>query len=190
MAEWPENEETDLASHPYNRLIDAQQSHSLAMQQVYEARTKPTFAVGLDYILTGKRTDADPQYNGRDALMPRASIRIPVHKAVDRAGAQEQKVRALPMEADRERQVQAFGTEALTARNNYDLSILDQQSYTEQKAVLEGAQEVLAVAYSNDTGGIEQWLSIQAQLIETELNLLSSIVNSRLALAQYRRIIN
>jgi len=42
--------------------------------------SKPQIGVGLDYVVVSKRNDASPSGNGKDILMPMATISLPVFK--------------------------------------------------------------------------------------------------------------
>lgn len=40
----------------------------------------PSIGLGLDYSMVAKRTDANPQYNGRDILIPKVVVAIPLYQ--------------------------------------------------------------------------------------------------------------
>ena len=40
----------------------------------------PTFGIGLDYSIISKRTDMDVANNGRDVIMPMASLKLPIYR--------------------------------------------------------------------------------------------------------------
>ncbi|MFC2128611.1 TolC family protein [Bacteroidota bacterium] len=42
--------------------------------------SKPKIGVGLDYVIVSKRTDANPSGNGKDIIMPMASLSVPIFK--------------------------------------------------------------------------------------------------------------
>jgi outer membrane protein TolC len=84
--------------HPELRDAELRQLQSDARVAVIQLERKPSFGVGLDYIVVGSRTDMDMPRNGRDILSPRVNIRIPLYAEVYNARIAEQQLRKEALE--------------------------------------------------------------------------------------------
>merc|ERR1711976_23143 len=61
-------------NHPMLRMFELQQEVSRKAISLNELDGKPSFGVGMDYIMVNQRSDASPTKNGRDILQLRASV--------------------------------------------------------------------------------------------------------------------
>lgn len=50
------------------------------MKNVSKLNGNPSFGIGLDYSIISKRTDMDVPDNGRDVIMPMASLKLPIYR--------------------------------------------------------------------------------------------------------------
>ena len=81
------------ASHPMLRMFELQQDISRQAIALNELNGKPSFGVGLDYIMVNKRSDADPSKNGRDIIQLRGSVKIPLFKKKYEAKEREEQLK-------------------------------------------------------------------------------------------------
>jgi len=66
------------ANHPTLRMFELQQEVAQQAIKLNDLNNKPSFGVGLDYIMVNERRDAEPAKNGRDIVQLRASVKIPL----------------------------------------------------------------------------------------------------------------
>ncbi|MBO6793134.1 MAG: TolC family protein [Balneolaceae bacterium] len=139
-------------------------------------QNKPSFGVGLDYIATGERTDVPTLAdNGRDAVIARLNIKVPLFRAKNRAKTQEATY-ALSASRDRisdrtnqlEQAVIAEIRALRDAQRRYELYD-EQQIYRVQQAV-----NIMLQSYATDNSDFEEILRLQRKLFEYELERIKA----------------
>lgn len=67
-------------NHPLLQQLNYQFQASQSRVEVSQKMNQPTFGVGLDYSIVNPRIDANPANNGRDILVPRVMLSIPIYR--------------------------------------------------------------------------------------------------------------
>lgn len=187
IPELPVNLEDLLAristDHPMIRMLELQQEISKQALEVNELDSKPDFTLGLDYILVGKRNDADPTGNGRDILMPHVGISIPLNKGKYRAKEQEEALRIQALDQYQLDQLNTFTAMVESALAEYraaqnEIDFLDEQAY-----LLRTTIRVAQTDYANDKRPFEELLQLQDKLVNYKERHLASLVRMHLAMA-------
>ncbi|HSM62558.1 MAG TPA: TolC family protein, partial [Gillisia sp.] len=81
--------ENNLEANPLLKAIENEQASYLAEQTVAEKQGLPNIGVGLDYSIISTRTDANPEGNGQDAIMPMVSISLPIFRKKYKASREQ-----------------------------------------------------------------------------------------------------
>ncbi len=139
---------------------------------------KPSFGVGLDYVMVTKRTDADPKGNGRDIVMPKASINVPLYRQQYVAKEEEERLNIAALNYQEEAMLQMYAAQIAQAFIDYDEAKLNYQLYQELRATSVATIELLQTYYSVTAGKFEELISLQMDLIQYDLNELKAIVKS------------
>lgn len=163
-------DDPDLSAHPSLMAIALRQEASRQALIVNDLDAKPGFGVGIDYIATGRREDMNPPGNGRDVIMPRASVRIPLGKGKFTAKRQEEELRILALNARKESVETGFRASIRNA-----LVLMENEAnrlyfLAEQLRTLEAAIAVAQPEYANGARRIDELLEFQQQniLLRTE----------------------
>lgn len=159
-------DDPDLSNHPGLRLYELQQAASRAAIELAKLDQRPGFGVGIDYIATGRRDDADPLHNGRDVILPRAMVTIPLSKGKFSARRQEEEVRVLALEARRESTENEFRAEIRRALNTIDNAANQLYFLREQTRVVEAAVAIATSEFANDKRAFDELMQLENQLIE------------------------
>src|SRR5690554_4288659 len=69
-----------FASHPSIVALDNEKSALTSQVTAIEKDGLPKIGLGLDYSIISKRTDANPDMNGQDAIMPMVSVTLPIFR--------------------------------------------------------------------------------------------------------------
>ena len=69
-----------IARHPRLRQLTLEQEELEANLDLVNYRSLPGLGIGLDYVLTGERTDMAVEDNGKDVFMPMVSISLPIFR--------------------------------------------------------------------------------------------------------------
>ncbi len=177
-------------NHPMLRLLSRQQEVSRKAIELNAIGNRPSFGLGVDYFLTGKRTDADPLNNGRDALAVRGSIRLPLFTKKYAAKEQEEKLKIQALEnqkQDLETKYLASVEQAFTDWRDAGLRI---ELYNVQKRTVNAAVEVLTSRYSTQGQGFDELLRLILEKTGYDLQLLQAVVAGHLAKAEIEKLID
>lgn len=168
--------ESAPATHPELRDSELRQLQSDARIALVKLERKPSFGVGLDYIVVGSRTDMDMPRNGRDIISPRVNIRIPLYTDVYDARIAEQKLRIDALELNKADTQNKLGQLAAQSLLQWE-SALEETAWIASH--LEGLQQLIRLkmsAWESGQGSFEEilnlyleqenfsWRNLQAQI--------------------------
>ncbi|KAA3630015.1 MAG: hypothetical protein DWQ02_18305 [Bacteroidetes bacterium] len=171
-------------NHPSIKLLQSQQETAQRSIDLNVLNGKPSIGVGLDYILVGKRDDLFPENNGRDILIPKVKMKIPLYRKKYTAKTQEEQLKIAALEhktADVQLEFSALIEQAFTDFEDAELKI---ELYEEQKKLLESIIEIQTEKYSQSGNNFEELLRLENDLLAYDLKLLKAIVQSHLAQAR------
>lgn len=157
--------------HPLILQIDGKIETSKYTQEVNNNMGKPSFGVGLDYALVAKRIDMDPQNNGRDILIPKVMISIPLYRKKYAAKNKEEELNQ-----------QAYAFHKLNIENKmlgmiknyivqYDRVLLQIELTDQQTKTTQQTFEILLAQYSAVGSGFDDLLQLQNELIQYALEM-------------------
>nr|WP_319266483.1 TolC family protein [uncultured Draconibacterium sp.] len=166
----PENFRKDslLTNNPMLAAIDLNQQASEKSELAAQRQGLPSFGVGLDYALVGKRTDMDVADNGKNAFMPMVSVSIPIFRKKYRAAEKEAQLMQEKYSFQKEETINSLtsGYESIWFQMQQQKDLID--LYKEQ--ILETGQtlNLLFSAYGNSGKDFEEVLRMQQQLLKYE----------------------
>jgi outer membrane protein TolC len=159
------NDDPDLSKHPGLRIFRLQQEANRAAIELTKLDQRPDFGVGIDYIATGRRDDMNPLRNGRDVILPRAMVTIPLSKGKFSAKREEEEVRILALDAQREATENAFHAEIRRALNTIDNAANELYFLGEQARVIDATVSIARSEFANGKRAFDELLRLGNQLI-------------------------
>ena len=154
--------------HPAIRQLNARQDVSRLDLLINDLDSKPEFGVGLDYLLLTPRPDVELSGNGRDVLMPKASIRIPLNKRKYHHKEEEENLRIQALELEKSETGSQLAVQLEKAYTDWDQSALNYHSYVEQKEKLLAVIRLFESEYSADERRMEELLRLQLDRVDYE----------------------
>ena len=184
-------DDPDLSNHPGLRIYGLQQKANRAAIELTDLDQRPDFGVGVDYIATGRRDDLDPLRNGRDVILPRAMVTIPLSKRKFSAKRQEEEVRILALDARRESTENEFRAEIRRALNSIDNAANELYFLREQSQVIDATISIARSEFTNGKRAFDELLRLENQLIgyRTKTVLAQTIILTQRAVID-RYLIN
>lgn len=174
--------------HPLMLKIDSELEVSKNKQAVNSSMNKPTIGVGIDYSLISERTDANPQYNGRDIFIPKVKISIPIYKksyhSINEMESNYQESLEMQKLSIEDKMIGLL----LKYKSAYDNAILKVELNLKQIETVEMAYNVLLSNYSSTGKGFDDLLQIQNQLLAYKLGLKMEKLNALKAIANINRL--
>ena len=162
------------ADHPLIRIFRLREEISRQSLEVNDLDARPDFGVGVDYIVTGRRTDMDPEGNGRDAILPRVMVRVPLSKGKFSAKRQEEELRLESITARRRgviNQLQAALERAAIAAQDATARILYLERQTE---LTRAALDIARREYANSRRPFDEVLRLQNELVDYRVEAITA----------------
>lgn len=153
------------------------------MTSVAKKEGQPSFGLGLNYIITGKRNDVEIPNNGTDAILPVLSVRIPLYRSKYRGKTAEAEftLEALHnLEADHKNRLQIKLESAWVDYKDADRRI---QLYNEQNNRAGQALSVLIETYTTAGKDFEEILRMQQMILHFDLEVIRAIKDKNTAIA-------
>ena len=174
-------------THPLMKMYSFQKEVSNQNLQANQLDKRPVISAGIDYIVLDKIDNFDFARNGRDAIMLKAAVSIPIYK--DKYGAKE---------LEEELKIKALTTKQASAKSQFlgaiNQALIDFESiklnlelYQTQIRTTKGIINVLETQYSAEGKGFDELLQMQLSLVNYDLQILAAIVKSHIAKAEIER---
>lgn len=174
--------------HPLMVKMDNEIEVSKNKQAVNSSVNKPKIGVGIDYSLVGQRTDANPEFNGRDIFIPKVKVSIPIYRKSYRAKNEEETKYQESLEMQKLSLENKMLGLLLKYKSDYDNAILRVELNNQQIETTQMAYEVLLAKYSSTGKGFDDLLQIQNQLLAYKLGLKMEKLISFIAVANIDRL--
>ncbi len=173
---------TSVKQHPILLKLKNTKAVYQAEEKVIQKSEKPKISVGLDYILVNKRTDSNPLQNGKDIVMPKVSLSIPVfNKKKYQSKHQQVKIKEALLFDD----IQANETNLQIALNqaklDLDNAILTVVAAQKNKNEIQRAINVDLKAYETGILDYDKILRLQLQKIRFQLKEIEATEKAYIA---------
>jgi len=164
--------------HPMIKMFSQQQEVAKKVIELNELEQKPSFGVGMDYIVVGKRRDVDISRNGRDIVQLRAMVKFPIQKKKYRAKEAEQKLKIEGLELEKENLL--FTYEAMIEQGyaKYETARINKGHLERQIPLIQSTINIIEGEYAAKGLNFDELLRLEMELIKYELNILKSIMKS------------
>ena len=161
---------TTIDKHPSLQKIREKEAVYQAENKVIKKSEKPKIAVGLDYILVDKRSDANPIQNGKDIVMPKISLSIPIfNKKKYKSKLDQVKLKEQMLQDELEAQKTQLQIALEQAKLTIDNAILTVVAAQKNKAEIQRAINVDLKAYETGILDYDKILRLQLQKIRFQL---------------------
>ena len=149
--------------------VDEQIEAFAKREKLAEKQSLPSFGAGLTYINTGRRSDAAPAQNGRDALLPMVSMNIPLSRKKNQASLAEFQLRQKSLE---ERKI-AIQNQILTEYQKAWFAIAQNVElaglYDRQLNLADQTLNLLLAEYQNSGQSFDEVLMTHQSLVRYQL---------------------
>lgn len=176
-------------NHPMLRMFGLQQEVSRKAISLNELDGKPSFGVGMDYIMVNQRGDASPTNNGRDILQLRASVKIPLYREKYSAKKAEENLKIAALENKKADVLSMFNATIEKAYADHLSARLKMDLYEKQIEITQAAINILESEYSSKGNNFDELLRLEKELIDYDLKMLKAIVQSHIAKSSIERFI-
>lgn len=176
-------------THPLMKMYDFQKEVSNQKLRANKLNKRPVISAGLDYVLMDKIDNFDFTNNGRDVLIPKASVKIPIYKEKYGAKQLEEELTIKALTTRQESAKSQFLGKINQAILDFEAIQLNLELYQEQIRTTTGIISVLETQYSAEGKGFDELLEMQISLVNYDLMILKAVVKSHIAKAEIERYI-
>lgn len=175
------NSEDKLEEHPLLKAIDKEKASYIAEQTVAEKEGMPNIGLGVDYSIISKRTDANPEGNGQDAIMPMVSISLPIFRKKYKASREQAEF--LVSSSVNEREATRNELQSMLAMTIYEYHKSEKLILLYNKQLLSSGQanKLYISAFSNATGDFEEVLRMNQDILMLKTQKIEAIKNGFIA---------
>ncbi len=173
-----------LALNPALKAYDMRLKSAQAQEEIAYRQGLPKFGVGIDYVIVGKREDVAVPNNGRNAIMPMASISLPIFRKKYNAAKKEAQLTQTAISAEKEDfENNLVSTYAMAA---YEVEQAEQliTLYDEQIKSTRQVTTLLLSAYSTNGKDFEEVLRMQQQLLKYQTAKVKAVKDFYIAVAK------
>lgn len=173
-----------VENHPSIAKIEELDQVYSAKEKVIDLDKKPKITVGLDYILVDARSDINPSQNGKDILMPKVSIGIPLFNKKFSSQYKQIKIQQAMLEDEVENQKNNLKIALDQAKLEIDNAILSVVAAQKNKTEIQRAINVDLKAYETGILDYDKILRLQLQKIKFQLAEIEAIKKAYIAKAK------
>lgn len=178
------------AHHPLMEMLNAEIETSENRVIVNKTANNPTIGVGIDYSLVGERTDANPINNGRDILIPKVMMSIPIYRKSFNATNQIEALNREALEWDKISLIDQMTVQLIEYKTEYDNALLLFHLSEKQETTAQQTYDILLTNYSTNSAGFDDLLSIQSQLLKYKQQNIKARLQANIAIAKIERLTN
>ncbi len=174
----------DFDDHPKVAMVQKKADAYRNDELVAEKSGLPNLGVGLDYSIISKRTDANPENNGQDAIMPMVSISLPIFRKKYKAQKEEERLMAKASEQQKQAIENELKSEFSLAK--YQLKKAEKllSLYSSQIEKSNQANELLISGFSNANSDFQEVLQMNSDILMFKIQYVSALAQAYKAAAK------
>jgi len=176
-------------NHPVLRVYELREAIAVNNEKLISLEGKPDFGIGLDYIMTNDRTDAFPTGNGRDAIIPRVGVRIPLSQKPYEAKRHAERLRIQQLGSQKEAVRNRLLADAERAFVLLEQAHISYSSADRQEEIIEATLRIATTEYTEDQRAFDELVRFQEQLINLQLERIEAAHDILIARAQLTKIL-
>lgn len=170
--------------HPRLTGLEKQKEAYEMQDIIAQKEGNPMVGLGVDYSIISKRTDANPEMNGQDAVMPMVSVTLPIFRKKIRAARKEAQLMGESIVEQQEAQRNEL-------QNEYEAAIYELNSarklldlYNRQIESSGQANKLLISGYSNSITDFDEVLQMNQDVLMYQTQRIEALKNGLIASAK------
>lgn len=179
---------SNLSKHPKMAQLTHQIEASSNRQLLSQKMNSPMLGIGIDYSLVGERLDANPTYNGRDILIPKVMLTIPLYQKKNKSIQTEETLIQEGIGFQKTALEDEIMRQLLNLKTDYDKFLSQITFYKKQNETTKLAVEVLLSNYSGSGSGFDEILELYNDLLQNEIKIENAQLQSKLVFAKIEKL--
>lgn len=175
-------------NNPMLKMLEQEEATYIAQGKMNKKMGLPMIGLGLQYNIFQSRANSESMMNGRNMLMPMASVTIPLWRKKYTASVRESdymRQSVIEQKQDVSNQLMVNYEDALKDYKDADRRV---KLYQDQTSLANQALNILIVQYSTEGSNFEEVLRMQQQLLDYRLKYLNAHIDGNIAVAMMERL--
>jgi len=175
-------------NNPMLKMLEQEEAAFLSQEKMNRKMGLPMIGVGLQYDIFKPRDNSESMMNGRNMLMPMASVTIPLWRKKYTASVRESdfmRQSVIEQKKDVSNLLMVNFEDALKDFKDADRRV---KLYQDQTSLANQALNILIVQYTTEGSNFEEVLRMQQQLWDYRLKYLDALIDGNIAGAMMRRL--
>ncbi len=164
-----------FSDHPMVTSLEKQKQAYEVQQVIADKEGMPMVGLGVDYSIISERTDANPEMNGQDAIMPMVSVSLPIFRKKYRAAKKEAEFMAESMAYEQEALTNALQGRYAAAVNQLTRAQKLLLLYERQINSSQQANSLMISSFSSATGDYEEVLQMNQDILMLQTQKIEAI---------------
>jgi len=152
--------------------------------------SRPQIGIGLDYVVVSKRNISSIPDDGKDILMPMATVSLPLYRSKYKAAIKEANLQQEALNLYKEEYENSLLNQYTLARYKYDESLELIRLYASEVTTTKKILELLAISYGTNGKDYVELLRAQQTLLDYELKLSTQWKEYHISVAQLDYLTN
>lgn len=175
-------------NNPMLKMLEQEEAAYVAQGKMNQKMGLPMIGVGLQYDIFQPRANSESMMNGRNMLMPMATVTIPLWRKKYTASVKESdfmRQSVIEQKQDVSNQLMVNYEDALKDYKDAERRV---KLYQDQTSLANQALNILIVQYSTEGSNFEEVLRMQQQLLDYRLKYLDALIDGNIAVAMMERL--
>ena len=140
--------------------------------------------------MVGNRTDAEPIDNGRDILVPKVMISLPIYRKKYTAKNQEETLKKEAYAYQKQSVTNQMVRDLQNYKSDYERAKLIFELAQKQIQLSDSAYSILMADYSSQGKRFDELMQLQSDVNRYELEIINAIVQSHIVNFKIERLTN
>ncbi len=175
-------------NNPMLKMLEQEEEAFIAQGKMNQKMGLPMIGVGLQYEIFQPRANSESMMNGRNMLMPMATVTIPLWRKKYTSSITESdflRQSVIEQKQDFSNQLMVNYEDALKDFRDSDRRV---KLYQDQTSLANQALNILIVQYSTEGSNFEEVLRMQQQLLDYRLKYLDALIDGNIAVVMMERL--
>jgi outer membrane protein TolC len=175
-------------NNPMMKMLEQEESAYIAQGKMNQKMGLPMIGVGLQYEIFKQRANSESRMNGRNMLMPMATVTIPIWRKKYSASVRESdfmRQAVVEQKQDVSNQLMVNYEDASKDFKDADRRV---KLYQDQTSLANQALNILIAQYTTEGSKFEEVLRMQQQLLDYRLKYLDALIDGNIAVAMMERL--
>jgi outer membrane protein TolC len=175
-------------NNPMLKMLEQDEQAFIAQGKMNQKMGLPMIGLGLQYDIFQSRANSESMMNGRNMLMPMATVTIPLWRKKYTASVKESdfmRQSVIEQKQDVSNQLMVNFEDALKDYKDAERRV---KLYQDQTSLANQALNILIVQYSTEGSNFEEVLRMQQQLLDYRLKYLDALIDGNIAVAMMERL--